>query len=282
MLGYGDAVITVAVLGAAGRMGVTVCQAIESAEDLELVAAVDPGRAGARLGEVVLGLGPRSASIVVASEVAALSDPLPDVAVDFTVASSARDNLAWCAEHGVHAVCGTTGLGVDDLARFDEAFGPGKVANAVVAANFSVGAALMMRCAELCAPWFPAVEIVELHHERKKDAPSGTSLTTAERVERAREAHGSGPLMLDPTEKQVLPGTRGGATAAGVHIHSVRLPGLVAHQEVLLGSAGETLTLRHDSTDRVSFMAGTLLAVRKVGELDGLTLGVEPLLGLDA
>jgi len=273
-------VISVAVLGAAGRMGSTVCQAVEGADDLRLVAAVDPGRSGARLGAVVPGLGEASSALEVAGGVEALEALSPDVAVDFTVATSARANLAWCAAHGVHAVCGTTGLGADDLASLAEAFGPGRPANAVVAPNFSVGAVLMMRCAELCAPYFEAVEIIELHHERKKDAPSGTSLATAERIEAARRSHESRALLADPTEKEVLAGTRGGATPAGVRLHSVRLPGLVAHQEVLFGAAGETLTLRHDSMDRVSFMAGVLLAVRAVGGLDGLTFGIEPLLGI--
>jgi 4-hydroxy-tetrahydrodipicolinate reductase len=202
-----------------------------------------------------------------------------EVAVDFTVAEAARHNLRWCAEHSVHAVVGTTGLTDDDFASLADLFGEGRGANAVVAPNFSVGAALMMRCAELCAPFFDGVEIIELHHDRKRDAPSGTSLTTARRIEAARAASSTGALMNDPTELEVLAGARGGATPDGVHVHSVRLPGLVAHQEVLFGTAGETLTIRHDSTDRVSFMPGVLLAIRRVAGLEGLTIGLDRLLG---
>ena len=205
--------------------------------------------------------------------------PRADVAVDFTVASAARDNLRWCADHGVHAVSGTTGFSEADLGQFGEWFGPSSSANALVAANFSLGAVLMMRCAELCAPYFDGIEIIELHHEHKRDAPSGTSLATARRIEAARAAAGSDALLPDPTEHEVLPGARGGATAAGIHLHSVRLPGLVAHQEVLFGSAGETFTMRHDSTDRVSFMPGVLLAIRAVAGRPGLTVGLDSLLG---
>jgi 4-hydroxy-tetrahydrodipicolinate reductase len=262
-------------------MGATVCRAVLAASDLELVAAVDPGRAGEQLRNV-LGGGTAGAAGVGDLEVAEDADALgragADVAVDFTVASAARGNLRWCAEHSVHAVVGTTGFSAEDVASFSELFGESCAANALIAANFSVGAALMMRCAELCAPYFEGIEIIELHHDRKLDAPSGTSLTTARRIEAARAAASAGPLMTDPTEHELLAGARGGASPAGVHVHSVRLPGLVAHQEVLFGSAGETLTLRHDSTDRVSFMPGVLLAIRGVASLDGLTLGLDRLL----
>jgi 4-hydroxy-tetrahydrodipicolinate reductase len=136
----------------------------------------------------------------------------------------------------------------------------------------------MMRCAELCAPYFDGIEIIELHHDQKRDAPSGTAMATARRIEAARAATSAGPLMTDPTELEVLAGARGAATQAGVHVHSIRLPGLVAHQEVLLGAGGETLSLRHDSTDRVSFMPGVLLAIRRVAGIEGLTVGLDRLL----
>jgi 4-hydroxy-tetrahydrodipicolinate reductase len=268
-----------------------------AASDLELVAVVDPGKAGSRLGDVLGPAGDASAagasaagassaggssgapaSLEISSDAESLAGARADVAVDFTVASAARDNLRWCADHGVHAVSGTTGFSEADLGQFGEWFGPSSSANALVAANFSLGAVLMMRCAELCAPYFEGIEIIELHHEHKRDAPSGTSLATARRLEAARSAAGSGPLSADPTELEVIAGTRGGVTAGGVHVHSVRLPGYVAHQQVIFGSPGETLTLRHDSTDRVSFMPGVLLAIRKVGALDGLTVGLDSLL----
>ncbi len=256
-------------------MGRTVCEALLAEPDLELVAAVDPGHAGRPLGAL---LGTGGCDLEVAADTDALARAGADVAVDFTVAAAARDNLRWCSEHSVHVVAGTTGFGDDDLARFAEWFGSSSTANAVVAANFSVGAALMMRCAELCAPFFEGIEIVELHHDRKADAPSGTSLATAARIGAARVAAHSPPLAGDPTENEALPGVRGGTTAAGIHLHSVRLRGLVAHQEVIFGTVGETLTIRHDSTDRQSFMPGVLMAVRRVANLSGLTLGVDRLL----
>lgn len=260
-------------------MGRTICEAVLAEPDLRLAAAVDPSRAGVRLRDV-LGAADVASDIEIASDADALGRAGADVAVDFTVAAAARENLRWCSEHSVHAVAGTTGFSDDDMEHFSEWFGSGSTANAVIAANFSVGATLMMRCAELCAPYFDGIEIIELHHDRKRDAPSGTSIATARRMESARSKAGSAPLLPDPTEHEVLAGTRGGATASGIHLHSVRLPGLVAHQEVLFGTAGETLTLRHDSTDRVGFVPGVLLAVRRVAERPGLTLGLDALLGI--
>jgi 4-hydroxy-tetrahydrodipicolinate reductase len=150
----------------------------------------------------------------------------------------------------------------------------------VVAANFAIGAVLMMKFAETAAPWFDGAEIVESHHDGKLDAPSGTALRTAERMAAGRASAGSGEFPADRTATSVLDGSRGGAAAAGVRIHSVRLPGLVAHQEVILGAVGQSLTIRHDSYDRASFMDGVVLAIRSVPDRPGLTLGLEPLLGL--
>ncbi|MGO9912151.1 MAG: 4-hydroxy-tetrahydrodipicolinate reductase [Acidimicrobiales bacterium] len=277
--------IRVAVFGAAGRMGATVCGAIADADDLDLVAAVDPVAAGRMIGDVV-GIAGRSivgpaALVEVAADAHGFEATGVQVAVDFTVASSARQNLAWCAENGVHAVCGTTGLSLDDRAELQRLFGDANAPNCVQAANFSIGAALMMRCAEICAPYIEGVEIIELHHDRKRDAPSGTALETVRRIETSRREHTTthASLAADPTEQVMLVGTRGGVSEEGVRVHSVRLPGLVAHQEVIFGSLGETLTIRHDSFDRVSFMPGVLLAVRRVGETPGLTIGLESLLG---
>ncbi len=272
----------VAVFGAAGRMGAAACAAVAATDDLELVAAVDPAAAGQHLGDVVAGAGTRLVGRPSLIEVAAHPEDLSaagvEVAVDFTVARAARENLAWCAGHGVHAVSGTTGLGEEDCAELARLFSG--EAHCVLVPNFSIGAVLMMRCAEVCAPYFDSVEVIELHHDRKRDAPSGTSLETARRIESARAQRSAGALPADPTERTSLEHARGGVTAGGVRIHSVRLPGLVAHQEVLFGSLGETLTIRHDSTHRASFMPGVLLAVRRVGSLPGLTTGLEALLGL--
>jgi 4-hydroxy-tetrahydrodipicolinate reductase len=298
-------VIRVGVTGAAGRMGQTVCEAVRAAPDLVLAAAVDPAlaaRAGPRgaggqappaaapgggpgpveLGPGELGpveLGPVELGPVVSTEVTALVEAEVDVVVDFTAADAARSTLPWCAAQGIHAVVGTTGLGADDLAELRRAF-DGTRANAVVAPNFAIGAVLLMRFCELAAPYMDGVEVIEMHHDAKRDAPSGTALRTAERIAEARAAAGMPALPADATTQMVLGGARGGEGAGGVRVHSVRLPGLVAHQEVVFGAEGQSLIVRHDSYDRRSFMPGVLLAVRSVGTRPGLTLGLEPLLGL--
>jgi 4-hydroxy-tetrahydrodipicolinate reductase len=198
------------------------------------------------------------------------------VAVDFTTPSGALDNLRWCAGNGLHAVVGTTGLSAH-LDELRSLFSGGR-ANCILAPNFAVGAVLMMRFAELAAPYIDSAEVVELHHDGKADAPSGTALLAAERLAAARAASGAGPLSADPTTIQTLPGTRGGEGPGGVRIHSLRLHGLVAHHEVVLSAAGQSLTIRHDSYDRTSFMPGVLLAIKRVSSLPGLTVGLESLL----
>ena len=239
----------VAVLGARGRMGATVCEAVQADNGLELVAAVD-------MGDDLDIVGRSGAQVV----------------VDFTVAEAARTNLARVAGWGMHAVVGTTGLGADDLAVLKAAF---TTSNCVVAANFAIGAVLMMRFAEIAAPYFDSVEVIELHHDNKIDAPSGTATETVRRM-----AAASADWSADPTQTEVYPGARGGVGPAGIHVHSVRLRGLVAHQEVLFGTAGQMLTVRHDSFDRVSFMPGVMLACKRIADHPGLTIGLEPLLGL--
>ena len=238
----------VAVLGARGRMGSEVVRAVEGADDLQLAAALDVG------------------------------DPLElsgaDVAVDFTAPDAVMGNLRACVDAGVHAVVGTTGF---DDARLDEvrAMLEGTPVGVLIAPNFGVAAVLMMQFAASAARFFESVEIVELHHPRKADAPSGTARRTAELVAGARA--GMDP-MPDATTS-ALDGARG-ADVGGVRVHAVRLSGLVAHQEVLLGGAGESLTIRHDSYDRASFMPGVLLGVRSVAARPGLTVGLEHLLDL--
>jgi 4-hydroxy-tetrahydrodipicolinate reductase len=225
-------------------MGSTTCRAVEEDPDLELVAALGPDDSR----EVLLDAG-------------------ADVAVDFTSPDSVAATTAWLLRAGVHAVVGTTGLTDDDLAHLATLTGP---ANAVVAPNFAVGAVLMMELARIAAAHLPHVEIVELHHDGKVDAPSGTALRTAALIAAARRR------PVDP------PGPAGSAARGerrgDVPIHSVRLPGLVAHQEVLFGGTGETLTIRHDALDRSSFMPGVLLAVKQVATRPGLTVGLEHLL----
>jgi 4-hydroxy-tetrahydrodipicolinate reductase len=272
-------VVRVGVVGAGGRMGREVCRAVLAGPGLELVAAVDPGYAGADVTSLV---GADAGSIAVSGDATALAGAGTEVAVDFTRIEAVRTTLPLCAEAGIHAVVGTTGVTDEDLDDWRNLFaGPEAGApNCVVAPNFAIGAVLLMRFCELAAPHFDAVEIVELHHDGKLDAPSGTSLQTAGRIAAGRAATGSGPLPGDRTVTTVVGGVRGGEGPGGVRIHSIRLPGLVAHQEVVFGAAGQTLTLRHDSTDRVSFMDGVVLAVGAVGSTPGLTVGLEPLLGL--
>jgi 4-hydroxy-tetrahydrodipicolinate reductase len=253
----------VGVCGAAGRMGATVCRAVIGDPDLELVAAVDPGAAG----ESVEG-------IPIHKELKAFADAEAQVVVDFTVVDAARTTVPWLAMHGIHAVVGTTGLGDEDLALFAQEFCSGGP-NCVVAPNFSISAVLMMRCAELAAPFFDTAEIIELHHDGKADAPSGTAIATAQRM-----AAASDQWAPDPTRTEVVAGARGGTGAGGIHIHSVRMRGMVAHQEVILGARGQSLTIRQDSYDRESFMPGVLLACKRVADHPGLTVGLEKLLGL--
>ena len=255
--------VRVGVFGAGGRMGSTVCAAVTADPELELVAAVDPAHHGVEVaagGVVIDG----STDAMVAADV--------DVAVDFTHVDAARENIAWLAEQGIHAVVGTTGFTDADLVDFEAAF---VGSNCLIAPNFAIGAVLMMRFAELAAPYFDSAEVVELHHDEKIDAPSGTAMMTVERMAAASQS-----WAPDPTRNEVVDGARGGRGPAGIRIHSVRLRGLVAHQEVLLGTSGQTLRLRHDSYDRTSFMPGVLLAVKQVGEAPGLTLGLDHVLGM--
>jgi 4-hydroxy-tetrahydrodipicolinate reductase len=313
-------VLRVGVFGAGGRMGATVLGAIASDPELELVAAVDPAHAGEQAG---------AGGLVVARGPETMAEAGVEVAVDFTVAEAAFANAAWCAGHGVHAVIGTTGFSEDALAALRDLF-EASPANCIVAPNFAIGAVLMMRFAELAAPWFAGVEVVELHHDGKLDAPSGTALSTAKRLAAARSACGSGGSAASGPAPAGAAGTgaasgsngaraaragggaraggdggdggdgggaraggdggdggdggvnpaRGLEAAPGVHVHAVRLKGLVSHQEVLLGNAGEVLAIRHDSLDRASFMPGVLLAVKQVARRRGFTLGLDALLGL--
>jgi 4-hydroxy-tetrahydrodipicolinate reductase len=247
-------------------MGSTVCRAVDDDPDLELVAAVDPHHAGIDLRQVA-GL---DSDLAIVPDASGLVAADAQVAVDFTHIDAARANLAWCADHGVHAVVGTTGFTEADLARFRAAF---VESNCLIAPNFAIGAVLMMRFAEMAAPWFETAEIIELHHDGKIDAPSGTAIATAGRM-----AAASADWAPDPTTEAVLPGARGSRGPAGIPIHSVRLRGLVAHQQVQLGTTGQTLTLRHDSYDRSSFMPGVLLAVKEIEHRPGVTLGIDSLL----
>ncbi len=249
-------------------MGSTVCAAVATDPALDLVAAVDPFHAGLDLRQVT-GV---DQSWQIAKSADAFVDAGVDVAVDFTHLEAARENLLWLAAHGLHAVTGTTGFSDADYASFEAGF---TRSNCVIAPNFAIGAVLMMRFAEMAAPYFETAEIIELHHDEKLDAPSGTAMLTAERM-----AQASPDWAPDPTRTEVVEGARGGEGPAAIRIHSVRLRGLVAHQEVLLGTTGQTLTIRHDSYDRASFMPGVLLAVKAVVDRPGVTVGLDALLDL--
>ncbi len=246
--------LRVGVLGAQGKVGREVCRAVEAAPDLVLVAEVD-----------------------VDDPLERLLDTGAEAVVDFTHPDAVMANLEFCIAHHIHAVVGTTGFDEDRLARLRARLEESPSTGVLVAPNFSVGAVLMMRYAAEAARFFESVEIVELHHPTKADAPSGTARRTAELVAAARREAGCGPVP-DATST-ALEGARG-ADVDGIRVHSVRARGLVAHQEVVLGGLGETLTLRHDSLDRASFTPGVLLALRQIADRPGLTVGLEELLAL--
>jgi 4-hydroxy-tetrahydrodipicolinate reductase len=262
--------VRVLVAGAAGRMGREVLKAVAGDPETELVGAVDVGEIGVDAGELA-GIGPRG--VKVASELAlALRESRAEVVVDFTRAEAAFANAKTALSQGVSPVIGTTGMGSDQIAelgRLAEETGVG----AIVAPNFALGAVLLMRFAAQAARYLPEVEIIELHHEKKMDAPSGTALKTAEMIRDARAPE----RLPRPAEEIKVEGSRGG-DFEGIRIHSVRLPGYVAHEEVIFGGLGQTLTLRHDSIDRISFMPGVLMACKRVRGLQGLVYGLENLL----
>jgi 4-hydroxy-tetrahydrodipicolinate reductase len=246
--------IRVGVLGARGRMGQTVCRAVDGAADLDLVAMID-------VGDWLFGVADADAQVI----------------VDFTHPGVVMDNIRFAIDQGIHAVVGTTGFTPEmlDTVRGWLADVPG--VGVLVAPNFAIGAVLSMRFAQIAAPYYPSVEVIELHHPAKADAPSGTAIRTAQLIAAARAEAGVG-APPDATS-QLMDGARG-ADVDGIRVHGLRIAGLVAHQEILFGTEGETLTIRHDSLERTSFMPGVLLAVRHIAELPGLTVGIEGLLGV--
>jgi 4-hydroxy-tetrahydrodipicolinate reductase len=240
--------INVGVIGHRGRMGATVCAAVDGDDDLDLVARIGRG-----------------------DELGGLVDAGAQVAVEFTTPDSVAGNVRFCVENGVHAVVGTTGLSAEDVDDISQR-AQGRGVGVLIAPNFALGAVLMMTFAQKAARYYDAVEIIERHHDKKLDSPSGTALRTASLMGEERSSDWNAP-----TGRETVAGSRGG-DRDGVHIHSLRLPGSVAHQEVIFGGAGETLTIRHDSLDRSSFMPGVLLAIKRVDTLDGVTVGLEHLL----
>lgn len=245
----------VAVLGAQGRMGSTSVQAIGAADGLEVVAQVD-----------------------VEDDLAAITEAGAEVALDFTKPGVALDHVRWCVEHGIHVVVGTSGFDDQRLAEVRELLAEHPDVGVLVVPNFSVGAVLMMRFAATAAPFFESVEVVEMHHPDKVDAPSGTATRTAEVIAEARREAGA-PALPDATTDD--PDGARGARVDGVPVHAIRARGFVASQEVVMGGVGETFSLRHDSHDRQSFMPGVIAALRAVADRPGLTVGLDTVLGLD-
>jgi 4-hydroxy-tetrahydrodipicolinate reductase len=246
--------IRVGVLGARGRMGQSVCRAVDAAADLDLVAMIDIG-----------------------DWLFSVADADAQVLVDFTHPDVVMDNIRFAIDQGIHAVVGTTGLTEERLDTIREWLADVPGVGVLVAPNFAIGAVLSMRFAQIAAPYYPSVEVIELHHPGKADAPSGTAIRTARLIAAARADAGIGPVPYATT--QAMDGARG-ADVDGIRVHGLRLAGLVAHQEIVFGTEGETLTIRHDSLDRESFMPGVLLAVRQIGSMPGLTVGIEGLLGV--
>lgn len=266
-----SAIIRIAVCGAAGRMGREVIRTLARDDGLRVVGAVDPHGLGADAG-VLAGLDPLGVTVSGDLE-EMLSGTKPEVMVDFTSPTVVASNARTAIRAGVHPVIGTTGMSSEDLADLRRLCAETGVGG-FVAPNFAVGAVLMMKFAEMTAKFMPAVEIIELHHDQKADAPSGTAIKTAEMITRARGEYRQSAV----TKVLKLEGVRGGNYDGGIRIHSVRLPGLVAHQEVIFGGLGQTLSIRHDSISRESFMPGVLLAVRRVVGLRELVVGLENLI----
>jgi len=264
--------IKVLVNGAAGKMGREVVKAVSKEKDLELVGAVDIAEIGVDAGSLV-GINPMNVEVSRDLD-KTIKMTKPDVVVDFTHPNVAMDNTRAILNNKVNAVVGTTGFAEENLKEIKKLCSLNKV-NCIVAPNFAVGAVLMMKFAKQASRVLPNVEIIELHHDQKADSPSGTAIKTAEMIIEERGKHDLKPKATKDIEK--LDGVRGG-DMDGVHIHSVRLPGFVAHQEVIFGGVGQTLTIRHDSISRESFMPGVVLSIRKVKDLPGLTYGLESIL----
>lgn len=264
--------IKVLVTGAAGKMGQEVCRAVLNQPDLDLVAAVDINKVGTDLGELI---GFCDSQITVRSDLnKTIEDTNSQVMVDFTHSSAVIGNIETALRKKVHCVIGTTGISASDLKSI-ASLADRSEANIIIAPNFALGAVLMMKFSSMAARYLPDVEIIELHHNQKADAPSGTSLKTAEMIAASRREK----PQKNPDEQELVEAVRGGKVDE-IPIHSIRLPGLVAHQAVVFGGQGQTLTIRHDSVDRTSFMPGVILAIHEVFKRKGLTYGLDKLLDI--
>ncbi len=264
-------IMNVAINGAYGKMGVAVCRAVLDESDLNLSACCDIN-SDFSTNSFNKTFDTVTPNLVITHDIKEMLAESPDVVIDFTHPDSVFENAKTILESRVHAVIGTTGLDEDSLVEIKKLTDKG-YANAIVAPNFAIGAILMMQFAKIAAKYLDGCEIIELHHPGKADAPSGTSIKTAELVKAENR------LRLKKGEKELNEGARG-AFVKGTHIHSVRLPGLVAHQEVIFGGVGQTLTIRHDSISRESFMPGVIMAIKAVSDRQGLTYGLENLLNI--
>ncbi|PKM83764.1 MAG: 4-hydroxy-tetrahydrodipicolinate reductase [Firmicutes bacterium HGW-Firmicutes-13] len=257
----------VVVCGAGGNMGKEVVRTVHAEEDLELVGAVDPAAAGEDIG-CICGLG--DLGIKVSSDLeSALKQLKPEAVVDFTSPFVVMKNIETAINHGINLVVGTTGITSIDLEKIQK-LAAEKEVKAIIAPNFAIGAVLMMKFARMASRYLNSVEIIELHHDKKIDAPSGTAIKTAEMIIEERGLQ----CLKTPQELEKISGVRGGEIE-GIKIHSVRLPGLVAHQQVIFGGLGQTLTIKHDSLNRTSFMPGVIMALRKIREINGVIYGLE-------
>lgn len=259
--------ISVLVFGSAGKMGSEVCRALLDEGDLKLIGGIDLEKVGKDLGEVIRR---DSVGIKITDKPDDFLENKPDVMVDFTQPSVVMENIRWGIKNGINIVVGTTGINQDNLKEIESLLRESS-SNVFVAPNFAIGAVVMIELCKIASKFFNTCEIIEMHHDKKADAPSGTSIKTAENLGISLEGR------ILPHEKEIIEHVRGGI-AGGAHIHSIRLPGLVAHQEVIFGGQGQTLAIRHDSIDRTSFMPGIIMAIREVGNLKGLTYGLEKIL----
>lgn len=262
--------IKAVVTGVSGKMGSTICRGILLEEDIKLVAAVSKSKSGIELGQII---GVPPTGIIAVRTVKETFENNPEVLIDFTHASVAPDNIISALENGIHTVVGTTGIDEQKIAEIKKKAEEVN-ANVIMAPNYAIGAVMMMNFVKKAAPNFQDCEIIELHHDRKADAPSGTALATANLIKSIYKSR----KRLKNGEKEKVEGARG-CFASNIHIHSIRLPGLMAHQEIIFGTTGQTLTIRHDSISRESFLPGIFLAVRNVAKMPGFTYGIDKLLG---
>jgi len=262
----------IAVFGICGRMGRTISKELIKEKDIELVAGFDSCNTGKDIGDI-LGTGNMSCSITDSYE--DIKSKVPDIIIDFTVAGIAKKNIMWAIENNIDIIVGTTGLDSRDLERFKKMAGE-LDSKVFIVPNFAIGAVVMMKVSAMIAGYFDNCEIIEMHHDGKQDAPSGTSLATAESISKNISFNDE---RLKGGEKENVESSRGGFSG-GIHIHSIRLPGLVAHQNVIFGAKGQTLSIRHDSTDRSSFYPGVIMAVRNIGKLSNYTFGLDALIDI--